>query len=218
MGRKSRNPLKPGDIVGRWKVLAAAPNIGLKTAWRCRCVCGTEKVVQSDPLKARRSRSCGCLRDERSREGAATRFRTHGKSKTPESNAWTALKSRCLSRGNPAYRNYGGRGITVCDRWRDSFENFLADMGPRPSVRHSIDRIDNDGPYSPENCRWVTIAEQNRNRRGCEPIEWNGRAMMLSEWAAEIGISPDALRARLEHGWSLARALSTGLHHAGRQR
>lgn len=100
--------------------------------------------------------------------------RTHGDSAgsrtsrnrtTPELNAWKALKQRCLNPKNPGFADYGGRGITVCDRWRDSYENFLADMGRRPTPKHSLDRKDNDGPYSPENCHWTTQAEQNFNSR-----------------------------------------------------
>lgn len=128
---------------------------------------------------------------------------------TPEYRAWVAMRHRCYVKTTRDYANYGGRGITVCERWRESYDNFLADMGCKPSPRHSIDRIDNFGPYSPENCRWATQSEQNRNRRSCRLLEFQGRTQTLVAWVEEYGLTRQTVSYRLRRGWSLGRALTT---------
>lgn len=128
----------------------------------------------------------------------------HGKRLTPEYNVWARMKQRCYNPKDPAFPNYGGRGIGVCVEWRDSFEAFYADMGPRPSSEHSIDRIDNDGSYTPDNCRWASWTEQQRNRRDTGII--NGRC--VSELAEEAGLNRNTLDARLRKGWSVADAIT----------
>lgn len=127
---------------------------------------------------------------------------------TPERSAWSGMKDRCHNPLSLGYARYGGRGITVCDEWRESFEAFLQHIGPRPSSAHSIDRIDNDRGYEPGNVRWATAKEQQRNRRCTRPITAFGRTQPLPAWAEEVGISPITLRGRIERGWDPEKALS----------
>lgn len=158
-----------GQVFGRITVLAKAPSVGYANRWACRCACGTEWVVYGAALISGRSTSCGC----RLREVAKERHLSHGESRrglhSPEYKAWRGIKQRCLRPSFRFWKDYGGRGITVCERWRYSFENFLADMGRKPSAKHSIDRIDVDGNYEPHNCRWATRIEQAQNKRNTIP-------------------------------------------------
>jgi hypothetical protein len=129
--------------------------------WECLCDCGTSRVVLGRSLTSGTCKSCGCL----NLEVAISSNTKHGMSRTAIYHAWVAMIERCDNPKNKAYKNYGGRGITVCERWRESVANFVADMGPRPSKRHTLDRINNDGNYEPTNCRWATWDVQSRNKR-----------------------------------------------------
>jgi hypothetical protein len=174
--------------------------------WRCICSCGVKRIVGAANLTSGRTRSCGCLH----RELAGTESITHGHSighkTSPTYTSWAGIKERCLNQGNRQYPAYGGRGITVCDRWL-KFENFLADMGERPQGR-SIDRIDNNGPYSLGNCRWATAREQriNQNSR----VRWfthKNETKCLSDWCAHFGVNYSAALWRLNSGQTFISAV-----------
>lgn len=129
-------------------------------------------------------------------------------SRTPTYRSWASAKYRCLNPRDSAFHRYGGRGITICDRWRQSFENFLADMGEKPTGL-TLDRINNDGNYEPGNCRWATYVMQNRNRRGTHPLTFAGITAPISEWAEITGIHRMLIGQRVWNGWSVMRALTT---------
>jgi hypothetical protein len=175
--------------------------------WSCICDCGRQIVVRKDSLTGGRSLSCGCLRGER--VSAATS--THHLTGSPEWWAWVHMNQRCFNPRNRSYPRYGGRGITVCERWRgkEGFPAFLIDMGHRPSKSHSIDRINNDKGYCPQNCRWATIGEQNRNTRTNRKITFNGETLCAAEWAVRLGMVKRTLYNRLSRGWSVERAMMT---------
>ena len=134
---------------------------------------------------------------------------THGLSGTPEYDAWRHMKDRCFNPNHKAYSNYGDRGITVCDRWKNSFQNFLADMGSRLTAKHSLDRIDNDGDYSAENCKWYTKAEQDNNRRSNRLITIDDVTLTITQWENKMGFKRMTIQNRLNRGWSEYDAVMT---------
>lgn len=127
---------------------------------------------------------------------------------------WAQMKSRCTNPNNRKWKDYGGRNIKVCDRWLNSFENFLEDMGTRPSPKHSLDRIDVNGDYTLENCRWSDQKTQQNNKRTNLFITWSGRTLTLAQWSREIGISRQSLKKRIDNGWTIDRALTEPRHRA----
>jgi len=169
--------------------------------WRCLCDCGVERVVPSDRLKSGHTASCGCLRSEmrvtkNSKHGGGKR----GQLRDPEYAVWQNMKRRCLNPDNAAYHNYGGRGITIHDSWVNSYAAFIDDVGRRPSPKYTLERIDNDGPYSPDNCRWATRLEQRSNQRQRKnALLIDG--VPLKEAAASLGVPyHTAVRRFRRHG------------------
>lgn len=210
MSRKKREYVyKYGqiDLTGRrFHRLTGLYKIDGKT-WRFLCDCGKECNGDVSRVFLDRKKSCGCLRADWPRVAKAK----HRKCASDEYRAWAGLKNRCLNKNNQKYSSYGGRGIRICDRWEKDFQAFFDDMGKKPSSKHSIDRIDNEGDYSPENCRWATAEQQSRNRRSNRLIEYEGEIKTLAEWADLLKINRTVLYARFKSGWSVERALTQPL-------
>ena len=178
-----------GHKFGRLIVVSFAYKRYACSHWNCLCECGGTAVCRSSSLKDGYSQSCGCI------------IRKHGKTRTSEYNIWSSMIARCTNRKCHAYHRYGGRGITVCERWRTSFINFFSDMGPRPSLKYTLDRFpDNDGNYEPGNCRWATMKEQQRNRGNNHLITINGQTKCLNEWAEIVGLHRTAIERRIKKG------------------
>ena len=197
------NPLK--DLVGMKFGLLTVLNRegyeGRRVAWRCMCECGRKVVISGHKIKTGNTRSCGCLR-------ARGNNRTHGLYPEfgREYSSWRSMMRRCYLDGYRGFPRYGGKGITVCERWH-KFENFVADMGKRPP-NTSIDRINSRGNYEPGNCRWATVAEQFRNRCNARLYDFHGERLTLNEIARSQGVYPNTLRYRvLKMGLSLNEAL-----------
>jgi hypothetical protein len=178
--------------------------------WTVVCDCGATKAVASGSLRNGETRSCGCL----NREVLSCRSRTHGMSKTREWAAYSAAKNRCQNPNADRFPEYGARGIEF--RFQD-FDSFWAELGPRPSPKHSVDRIDVEGHYEPGNVRWATQKEQCLNRRRARILEFQGRKQNLGTWSEELGIGHNTILARLKRGWSVERALSTPARPATRR-
>lgn len=202
-------PKPTPDITGmKFGLLTAVRMVGRNprgnALWECRCDCGGVKTQTAAILKQPGLRSCGCMVKKR----PYTKLFKHGATNSPEFRAWAAIIYRCHNPTAAAYKWYGARGIEVCDRWREGFTNFLADMGQKPEGKYSLDRVDNDKGYSPENCRWATDIEQQRNRSIVRKIEHNGEIKTIGEWAAQGPLTRETLRRRLASGkWSIADAI-----------
>ena len=174
--------------------------------WQCLCDCGNKINSPMGNLRNGHTKSCGCLGLENSIKACST----HGKTKSRTYRIWGNMKSRCLNPKSTFYQEYGGRGIGICERWINSFENFLADMGEPPTEKHTIDRTNNDENYSPENCRWALMKEQNRNRRSNRLFTINGETKILKDWAAEFHIDYKIVHDRVNrYGWDIQKALTT---------
>lgn len=179
--------------------------------WNCICDCGNQTTAYGYDLTGGKVKSCGCYRKETASETWKNHFSTHGMSDTRIYNIWSGMKSRCNYPRNVEYQNYGGRGICVCQEWDSSFESFYkwaAENGYSDDL--TIERIDNDRGYSPDNCRWATYKEQANNRRGLRKITYKGETKTISDWAREYGMSHETLRYRLDvSGWDIEKALTT---------
>jgi len=176
---------------------------GLKRYFKMKCDCGSVLEVSMHSLRDGSSKSCGCLqRDTATKLVDGKRSSDHPLYKT-----WIGMRERCFSEKCKDYPHYGGRGISICSRWTKSFQHFAEDMGSRPDG-YSLDRIDNDGDYSPENCRWASRVSQQRNRWDNRYLTAFGKTLLLIEWAEKYGISDGTIYSRLSLGWSAEDAVS----------
>lgn len=172
------------------------------------CECGKEIETTIWDVKHGHTKSCGCYHTEVIRQA-----KTHGEASlrngySREYVAWKAMKERCYSRSNVSYPNYGGRGIRVCQRWLNSFANFLADLGRKPTKSHSLDRINNNGNYTPKNCKWSTRSEQRRNSRcTLTYVEHDGKRLLITDWSKVSGVPEESISSRLRNGWPVQDAI-----------
>lgn len=206
MGRPAKSHLDAvGRVFARLTVVAVeGRNARSQLLVKCLCVCGAEIKARYSHLQSSNIKSCGCL----ARELSAERQRTHGRSESRTYRAWVAMRNRCYNTLDPAYKYWGARGITVCDRWLESFENFFEDMGECPP-KMSLDRRENSDNYRPGNCRWATSKEQANNRRGNVNLTLEDRTQTVAAWAEELGIKGDTLYKRLLRGWTGEEVLTT---------
>ena len=170
-----------------------------RRGWVCECDCGNVVLLRGDVIQRENTYGCGC--------GAGSHLKTHGLSKHPLHSIWKGMKARCYNNKCEAYKNYGGRGIKVCDRWL-TFDNFLNDMGERPNLL-TIERINNNGNYELSNCRWATRKEQCNNRRSNQNVEFNGMVKNFTEWEKFLNLKPGTIARRLKNKWSVEEALTT---------
>lgn len=207
MARPTLTPIVAGQQWGRLTTIAEVGRSPRRAIlWECLCSCGKTTVTMATSLRSGNTKSCGCLQNERCR---VTKNRTHGMIHTREYRSWASMRNRCANPKNPAYHLYGGRGITVCERW-DSFESFYSDMGPRPEDC-SLDRVDADGNYEPGNVRWATQKVQQNNRRSNVRITYRGETRTVTEWASVVGLPYSAVSQRFAKGWNTEKTLTTPL-------
>lgn len=199
--RSRAKRISAGRRFGFLIILQRAENIGKAAAWKCRCICGNELVVRGNTLRSGDKISCG----RKHYRGAMI-----DDVAPAEVRAWRAMINRCHHKKDWKYRIYGALGVKVCDRWYNSVENFISDMGPRPSEKHSIDRYpDPFGNYEPTNCRWATAKEQARNKRSTVKVEVNGKQIPLTQHLEGLDVTEWLVRKRLRQGWTIDDAINT---------
>ena len=207
-----------GQKFGRLTVIKRAENYTppcgkTQVQWYCKCECGNFCTVSGTHLKTQKVFSCGCYQKEKAKETATHKFTSHGASKESIYKTWINIKSRCFNTHSERYKDHGGRGITMCDRWRNSFEAFYEDVSKLPNYGkegYSINRIDNDGNYEPNNVEWADDITQANNKRNNRLITFNGKTQTATEWARETGIKRTTITMRLDkYGWSIEKALTT---------
>lgn len=204
--------INKGNTFSRWTVIKEEnrhirPSGGIVRMFKCKCECGKIKNVELGNLRSGISKSCGCINKEN--------VTTHGLTYSSEYKIWSGIIQRCTNYNFYKYRLYGGRGITVCDRW-NKFINFYNDMGKRPSKNHSIDRIDGEKGYCKDNCRWATYKQQNNNSRRNHYIKYNNKIYTLSELSKKTGIKYYTLKSRINNSkWSVEKAVETPINLKG---
>lgn len=206
-----------GQMFGKWTVIGPSAK---PRHWDCHCACGTDRAVYGPNLTRGLSPSCGCVSGERARATCTRHGHKAAGVTTPEYAAWCNLRARCERPSAAQFKNYGGRGIYVCQRWRESFDAFLRDVGFRPGATHSIDRINTDGSYTcgacaqcvervaPMNVQWAPPKAQARNRRSNVFVEHDGHRLTIAEWAERTGIPPQLIAQRIRANWPADLALS----------
>jgi hypothetical protein len=201
---KKRPPTRLRDRHGRLVVVELLPRVvGQRPGCRCECDCGAEKIAALADLRASRTSSCGCL----AHDVLVARNTSHGLTNTATYRAWSNMLTRCRRReGEIGWKDYAGRGIRVCAAWL-TFDGFLKDMGECPPG-YTLERKDVDKNYEPGNCRWATKLEQARNKRTNRYLEHGGERLMITEWAARLGVDASTINARLKLGWSVGRAVA----------
>jgi len=234
--QQKKHRIQVGEVYGRWTVVQLGTTVNHQCKHLCDCTCGTQRWVSSCNLRSGASANCGCVARaatvKRNQERAAAGLLcpkprvTHGEcgrgARSSEHRSWTSMRNRCFYEKSIGYPRYGGRGITVCSHWKNSYENFLADMGRKPTSKHTIDRIDVNGSYTcgkceqckqngwTANCRWADQKTQQNNRTVSKMLEFNGKRQSMAMWAEELGISKQTLKARLgKYEWNVERALTT---------
>ena len=201
---------KTGQRFGKWTLGGFAKNSKGRPRRIATCDCGNVRVVAISQLTSGVSRSCGCIIPEITR---ATHYK-HGSTNNPEYSVWKNMKERCSNPNNKKFFNYGGRGISVCGKWENDFAAFLKDMGKRPSMIHSIDRINSNGNYEPSNCRWALKLEQANNRFGNRIIEHGGKTQTLAMWCRELSLPYQTIHARItDLNWDFQTAIIKPIQH-----
>lgn len=189
-----------GNIYGKLTVLEYIKTDKPGAYWKCQCECGNVTVIRGGAMRDKKVGQRSCRKCSNIR---------HGLSRTREHSVWRRINQRCHNPNSKDYRYYGGKGIHMCERWR-TFENFLADMGPKPFPKATVERIDGNIGYGPDNCRWASQAEQTLNKSNSVMLTHNGRTQNFMLWCRELGIHPATLENRLHRsGWSVEKALST---------
>lgn len=197
-----------GEKIGRLTVIKRVENNKANNAqWLCQCECGKEIITTTANLKRRHSKSCGCLRKEHT-SGINNNFYKHGMYNTKLYQTWHNMKQRCFNKNSSHYKNYGGRGIKVCNEWLEFMNFYNWAMSNEYSEGLTIDRIDVNGNYEPDNCRWVDNKTQCNNKRNNHLITYNGKTHTMMEWSRLLNIKYDVLRFRLKRGWDIEKALT----------
>lgn len=216
-----------GTKQGRLTVIERAGSLKGQAAWRCLCECGKQTVVRGAALRSGETQSCGghrpksiptycidcsapitryarrCLKcdDKIPRSRPVVHGHAKRKAKLPEYDIWVQIKDRCYNENNHAYKNYGGRGIAMCEEWRNNFQAFYVSIGPRPTPKHTLDRLNNEGNYEPGNVKWATRIEQARNTRKNVNLTIDGITRCVADWATVTGTSPQTIYTRRKAGW-----------------
>lgn len=199
-----------GKTFGHLTVLYVTKIRGRNKRLVCECSCGNVISTQFWNVIRGQSKSCGCQRGNYISEGKTRHGQAAEHGRTSEYNTWARIWDRCTNENNKKFMDYGGRGITVCDRWI-VFEDFFADMGKKPTPKHSIERLDNSSGYGPGNCAWATNKAQSRNRRSNQNMTVDGMTLCATDWATKVGLKPLTILARIRSGWSHDAAVKTPL-------